>query len=220
MTGFLIAIDTTAGTTVALFRGDEVIAEVRYQDGLKHAETIGNAIVEVFAMAQLEPKVLSAVAVGRGPALFTGLRVGIAAGVMLSEATGAKLVGVISHDAIALEAYETQPALTEKPLLVHTDARRGEVYWALYGGLDRHGLPVLLAGPSVGKYAEVAAQLSEEFGGYSERTDGATADWVARLARKQLAEGFADHDVSALYLRAPDATMPKPNQQFGKRVSG
>ena len=219
MTGFLIAIDTTAGTTVALLRDDELLAEVRYQDGLKHAETIGNAISEVFAKAQLEPKVLSAVAVGRGPALFTGLRVGIAAGVMLSEATGAKLIGVVSHDAIALEAYSLEPALAAKPLLVHTDARRGEVYWALYGGLDRHGLPVLLAGPSVGKYAEVTATLAEEFGEFNERTQGATADWLARLARKQLAEGFATDDVTALYLRAPDATMPKPNQQFGKRVS-
>jgi tRNA A37 threonylcarbamoyladenosine modification protein TsaB len=126
---------------------------------------------------------------------------------------------VVSHDAIALEAYSLEPALAAKPLLVHTDARRGEVYWALYGGLDRHGLPVLLSGPSVGKYAEVTANLAEEFGEYSERTQGATADWLARLARKQLAEGFATDDVTALYLRAPDATMPKPNQQFGKRVS-
>jgi tRNA A37 threonylcarbamoyladenosine modification protein TsaB len=110
--------------------------------------------------------------------------------------------------------------LPEHPLFIHTDARRGEVYWALYGGLDSNHLPVVLSGPSVGKYLQVVEALTAEHGQLTERTGGATAAWVARLAELQLAAGQTRTDVTALYLRAPDATPPKPNQRFGKRVSG
>jgi len=218
--GYLLAIDTTAGTSVALIKDGRLLAQSQSELGLKHAEQIGDAIASVFAETGIRPRILDAVAVGRGPALFTGLRVGIAAGVMFAEAAGAKLLGVVSHDAIALSLYNLDGNLPNLPLLIHTDARRGEVYWALYGGLDENGIPVVLAGPSVGKYHEVAQGLRSEFGEFVDRTGGATADWVALLAELQLAAGGASDDVSALYLRAPDAAQPKPNQQFGKRVSG
>ncbi|MEN9714899.1 MAG: hypothetical protein RJA35_366 [Actinomycetota bacterium] len=217
---YLLAIDTTSGTSVSLLKDGRVLAEVGHESGLKHAELIGSAIAEVFAQTEIRPQILDAVVVGRGPALFTGLRVGIAAGVMFAEAAKAELFGVVSHDAIALELYQMDGNLPDQPLFIHTDARRGEVYWALYGGLDSHGIPTVLAGPSVGKMEDVVDDLTIKFGQLTERTGGATATWIARLAELQLAAGVADRDVSALYLRAPDATMPKPNQQFGKRVSG
>jgi tRNA threonylcarbamoyl adenosine modification protein YeaZ len=217
---YLLAIDTTAGTSVALLKDGKVLAELNNDLAMKHAELIGDAIQSVFNQTAIRPQVLDAVVVGRGPALFTGLRVGIAAGMMFAEAAGAQLFGAVSHDAIALAIYSTDGNLPQQPLLVHTDARRGEVYWALYGGLDSHGLPTLLAGPSVGKYDEVVESLTLQHGTLTDRTGGATATWVARLAELQLAAGVASRDTSALYLRAPDASLPKPNQQFGKRVSG
>jgi len=217
---YILAIDTTAGTSVALLAADRVLAHVHHDSGVKHAELIGEAIAQVFAETGVRANILDAVAVGRGPALFTGLRVGIAAGIMFAEAVGSKLVGAVSHDAIALSLYETDGSLGPAPLLVTTDARRGEVYWALFGGLDAAGLPITLAGPSVGKHAEIVVALNAEHGEVTERTGGATAVWVARLAQRQLAAGIATDEVSALYLRAPDAVPPKPNQQFGKRVSG
>jgi tRNA threonylcarbamoyl adenosine modification protein YeaZ len=217
---YLLAIDTTAGTSVALLKDGKILAELNNDLGMKHAELIGDAIQSVFNQTAIRPQVLDAVVVGRGPALFTGLRVGIAAGMMFAEAAGAQLFGAVSHDAIALAIYSTDGNLPQQPLLIHTDARRGEVYWALYGGLDSHGLPTLLAGPSVGKYDEVVESLTQQHGTLTDRTGGATATWVARLAELQLAAGVASRDTSALYLRAPDASLPKPNQQFGKRVSG
>ena len=53
MTGFMLAIDTTAGTSVALLSRGSVLAEVRYENGMKHAELVGNAIAEVFARVEL-----------------------------------------------------------------------------------------------------------------------------------------------------------------------
>ena len=220
---YLLAIDTTAGTSVALLADDRVLALARHDSGVKHAELIGSAIAEMFDTTGVRREVLDAVVVGRGPGLFTGLRVGIAAGIFFAEATGAKLIGAVSHDALALSLYETDGSLTEAPLLITTDARRGEVYWGLYGGLSDAGLPVVLAGPSVGKHDTVLEMLSQstnQYGALQERTGGADAVWLARLAAKQLAAGVASEDTSALYLRAPDAALPKPNTQVGKRVSG
>ncbi|MFM5905525.1 MAG: tRNA (adenosine(37)-N6)-threonylcarbamoyltransferase complex dimerization subunit type 1 TsaB [Micrococcales bacterium] len=222
----MLSIDTTAGTSVALRRAGELVAQVRHDSGMKHAELIGDAIVQVLAEAQVEPGQVTSVAVGRGPALFTGLRVGIAAAMLFSEATEARLFGVVSHDALALELLTQNPALIDRPLLVTTDARRGEVYWALYRGLDRHGIPVLLAGHGVGKHEAVLAELAA-YEDLVERSGGASAPWVGLLTELQLAAGVASHDVSALYLRAPDATPPDPSKsfakalgdQFGKRVT-
>ena len=217
---YLLAIDTTSGTSVALVKDGILVKQIQNDLGLKHAELIGNTIAQIFTDTGIRPAAVAQVAIGRGPALFTGLRVGIAAGLMFAEAIGAEIIGVVSHDAIALSVYSQDGNLPGAPLLVHTDARRGEVYWALYGGLDGNHLPVVLAGPSVGKHEEVVANLTTEFGAVTEYTSGATAEWVARVAQLQLTAGANSPDATALYLRAPDAALPKPNQQFGKRVSG
>jgi tRNA threonylcarbamoyl adenosine modification protein YeaZ len=219
MTQTILSIDTTAGTSVSITRGETCLAFSSQPNGLKHAETIGDSIAKALKLAELEPGDIDAVAVGRGPALFTGLRVGIAAGIMFAQAVGAKLVGVVSHDAIALEKYRLDASLPEQPLFIYTDARRGEIYWALYGGLDHHGLPIVLAGPSVGKHQQVVDDLTMVHGQITEVTGEAFATWVGRLAALQKAAGVSSQDVSALYLRAPDATEPNPNKAFGKRVS-
>lgn len=217
-----MAIDTSGGTSVAVLRNGELAAETNHPSGLKHAELIGLALQETLAAAGVKPLEVRAVAVGRGPALFTGLRVGIAAATMFSAAAEAPLLGVVSHDALALQLLLNEPELAEVPLLVTTDARRGEVYWALYRGLDRHGLPNRVEGPSVGSHDAVLEQLADragQDGSIVERTGSATASWVVKLAQLQILAGSASHDTSALYLRAPDAAEPKPSG-FGKRVSG
>jgi len=212
VSSFLLAIDTTSGTSVAILAGETVVAEVHFESGMKHAELIGTAIAQVLEGAKARPTQVIAVAVGRGPALFTGLRVGIAAGIMFSEASSAGLVGVVSHHAIALQLYSESPELLEQPLLVTTDARRGEIYWCLYGGLDATGIPIVLRGPSVAKQSEILENLTDSYPDFKVETGGASAVWIGRLAQRQILAGQHNTDVSAMYLRAPDAVEPKPNQ--------
>jgi tRNA A37 threonylcarbamoyladenosine modification protein TsaB len=131
---------------------------------------------------------------------------------MFSEASSSGLVGVISHHAIALQLYTEQPELLAQPLLVTTDARRGEIYWCLYGGLDSTGIPIVLRGPSVAKQAEILENLTDSYPDFKVETGGASAVWIGRLAQRQILAGQHNTDVSAMYLRAPDAVEPKPNQ--------
>ena len=64
----LLAIDTSAGTSTAVFDGDSLLAFVEYDDPFGHAENIGNAIAEALDKAKLAASQISAVAIGRGPA--------------------------------------------------------------------------------------------------------------------------------------------------------
>jgi tRNA A37 threonylcarbamoyladenosine modification protein TsaB len=102
---------------------------------------------------------------------------------------------------------------------VTTDARRSEVYWALYSGLNADGVPVRIEGPLVSKPAaldEILAARNLKPQTTELRITGAA---VAELALALSASGSLDPDVSALYLRAPDAVEPKAPGVFGKRVS-
>ena len=217
--GALLAIDTSAGTSVALFRNGKLVAEQNISDNMKHAETIGSAIATVLAEAGITGQNVIEVVVGRGPAPFTGLRVGIAAAVMFAEGSGAQLSGVVSLDAIALTALKTQTASATKPLLVTTDARRSEVYWALYSGVTANGSPIRAEGPQVLKPAALA-ELLEVRGITPITTDAViTGAALGELAEALRADGLLERDVTVMYLRAPDAVEPKAPGQFGKKVS-
>ena len=215
----LLAIDTSAGTSVALFRDGVLAAELNVTDNMKHAETVGTAIVSVLTEAGVAAREVQEVVVGRGPAPFTGLRVGIAAAVMFAEGSGAKLSGLVSLDAIALSALKQRPASETRPLLVATDARRSEVYWALYSGLSDKGVAVRTEGPQVLKPAALQELLEARNIDADTTNLTITGSAVGELALALRAAGQLESDISALYLRAPDAVEPKASGVFGKRVS-
>ena len=229
---YTLSIDTSAGTSVSLHHNGRLVAEVEYLENMKHAERIGASIAEVLKTAGVDPRRISAVVVGRGPAPFTGLRIGIAAGMMFADGSGAKLFGVVSLDAIAKAALDgasgsspvgqslSSEVSADYPLLVTADARRSEVYWALYSGLNEHGVPVRIDGPGVIKPAALEELLATR-GIDPIRTQlPVAARQLTALFEAQLADGSASHDVTALYLREADATVPRDLREAGKKVSG
>ncbi len=229
---YTLAIDTSAGTSVSLHQGGKLIAEVEYLENMKHAERIGSSIAEVLKVAGVEANRVGAVVVGRGPAPFTGLRIGIAAGMMFAEGSGAKLFGVVSLDAIAKAALEGTAAdgssgqplaalvSAETPLLVTADARRSEVYWALYSGLTSNGVAICIEGPGVIKPAALEAMLQERNIQVQRTSLPIAARQLTALFEAQLGDGSANTDVTALYLREADATVPRDLREAGKKVSG
>jgi tRNA threonylcarbamoyl adenosine modification protein YeaZ len=196
----LLAIDTSAGTSVAVVDRDAgVLAERSSADTRGHAELIGTLIRACLDESGAAVASLSGVAVGMGPGPFTGLRVGIAAARAFAFGAGKPVVPVVSHDAIAFGFTE--------PTLVVTDARRREVYWSAYRGGDAEGLPLRAHGPGLCTPAELAGAVPG-FDGYV-RLDAAV---VSAASVGLLAEGLYAHDRpfasgEALYLRSPDATV-------------
>ena len=209
MTQVLLAIDTSAGTAVAVLV-DGVVASDSYDaNSMQHAEQIGIQIQQGLEAAKKKSSDVKAVVVGVGPGPFTGLRVGIAAAKMFAEGVSAPIFGVGSLDAIVFA--ET----LEEPTLVLTDARRSEVFFGLYQGKTKTGVPKKLLGPGVKKQAELEAQLQAAGHSYLLANTQVSAANLALLALAQLAEGTASTSVAANYLRAPDAVPAK-----GKKVSG
>jgi tRNA threonylcarbamoyl adenosine modification protein YeaZ len=209
MTQVLLAIDTSAGTAVAVLVDGVVASESYDANSMQHAEQIGIQIQQVLEVAKKKSSDVTAVAVGVGPGPFTGLRVGIAAAKMFAEGVSAPLIGVGSLDAIAFANS------LDEPTLVLTDARRSEVFFGLYQGKTAAGVPKAIIGPGVKKQAELEAQLQVEGHSYLLANTEVSAASLGLLALAQLAEGTANTSVVANYLRAPDAVPAK-----GKKVSG
>ena len=120
-------------------------------DARAHAETLTPNVVAAVAEAGLTMADLDAVVVGCGPGPFTGLRVGMATAAAYGHALNLPVYGVCSLDAIGV--------LTTGEVLVVTDARRREVYWARY----RDG--VRIEGPDVAAPADVPVGASRSRGG-------------------------------------------------------
>jgi tRNA threonylcarbamoyl adenosine modification protein YeaZ len=210
----LLAIDTSAGTSVAvvdLTHG--VLAERGVADTMRHAEVVGRLIQDCLTEAAVPVSALSGVVGGMGPGPFTGLRVGIAAARVFALGIDRPLVPVVSHDAIAYGHYR---AGQTGPLLVVTDARRREVYWSAYSGADTAGLPVRTGPPALAKPADLLEEGFEHAG--LPRLDAATvsAGDLGMVAELGFAAGHPFAADEALYLRSPDVTVSKNGP---KRVS-
>lgn len=131
--------------------GTRLLGERVTVDAHKHSELLAPSIAAVLAEAGRVPGDLAAVVCDTGPGPFTGLRVGIVTAAALADAVGIPAYAVCGLDAIASNA---QSSSEEHPLLVATDARRKEIYWAVY----RHGRRQ--ADPDVARPAQVAQQLA------------------------------------------------------------
>lgn len=205
----LLAIDTSQGTAVALLRNEVLLAEFYEPNTMLHAEQIGPLIEKVLGQANCTAKDVSAVAVGEGPAPFTGLRVGIAAAKLFARGSGAKLFGVSSLDAVAFDLDLSFPTL------VITDARRGEVYFALYKGKNSSGVPIRVGGPGVEKLADLENRLAAEKVEYRLVHGSVSASSLGKLANSLILGGQLSEGARANYLRAPDAIA-----SAAKKVSG
>jgi tRNA threonylcarbamoyladenosine biosynthesis protein TsaB len=130
----LLAIETTTeACSAALYLNGEQIS--RYELApRRHAELILPMCEELLNDANIIVTDLDAIAFGRGPGAFTGVR--IAAGVVQGMAWAADIpvVAVSSLAAIALSAVKQHAC---DNVAVAVDARMNEVYWGCYQRSDR-----------------------------------------------------------------------------------
>ncbi len=201
----LLAIDTSAGTSVAVVGVEAgVCVERSVDDTRRHAEVIGELVLECLATAEVTVQQLTGVAIGMGPGPFTGLRVGVAAAVAFALGAQLPLLRVVSHDAIAFDHYRSGAS---GAVLVTTDARRHERYWSAYRGAESSFVPIRAADPGLNRPEDIPDQVTV-IQGYS-RVD---AEWVSAAAIGALANALGAHgngfaSAEPLYLRSPDVTL-------------
>ncbi|MDO5722360.1 MAG: tRNA (adenosine(37)-N6)-threonylcarbamoyltransferase complex dimerization subunit type 1 TsaB [Actinomycetaceae bacterium] len=127
----VVAIDTSAGAQVAVRSGGQwfVAAE---EDSRAHAERLAQLLEQALGEAGLPANAgdaqVESVVVGTGPAPFTGLRAGLVAAHVLARTCGAQEFGVGALELLARQYLDGLPS--DQELVVVTDARRREVYWA------------------------------------------------------------------------------------------
>lgn len=130
----LLALDTSTDACSAALWLDGELRERFMLAPRGHADHILAMVESLLAEAGLRLKDLDALAFGRGPGAFTGVR--IATGVVQGLAFGAGLPVVPVSSLAAL----AQPAPADR-VLAAIDARMDEVYWGVYqrdaGGIVR-----------------------------------------------------------------------------------
>lgn len=212
----VLSLDTSTDASVALYRDGQVLSRQRSHSDRRHAEMLVPMIHQALGEAGLGPREVSTVVIGTGPAPFTGLRVGLATGQAFAHARGVQALGVCSLDALALAAGDGQ-------VLVVTDARRRELYYARYQVSGACAEQVLA--PAVGAPQQIAAEHADLIHSAQVRgpgllvaggqlgldpgalpamaSDGVDPVDLARLALHRREAG-GDLSLTPLYLRRPD----------------
>jgi tRNA threonylcarbamoyl adenosine modification protein YeaZ len=222
----VLALDTatpavTAGVVEVTAKATATRSVRVTHDARKHGELLMPGVLAACAEAGVALPDVDAVVVGAGPGPFTGLRVGMVTAAALGDALGVAVHGVCSLDAIAAEVVDG--ALDESadpggPLLVVTDARRREVYWAAYDGGRRISgphveAPAALADRIPGLGAVAAAGASAGVTGLRVLPPDAPGPaGLVACALDALRAGVRPGPLEPLYLRRPDAVAPGPRK--------
>lgn len=217
--GFDTATDDTA--VAAIRDGDLVFSRSveRPEDGRPAHATRLLAEVEEAATAAGGWESVERIAVGVGPGSFTGLRIGVATARALAQARGIELAGVGTLAALARGAAS---GANGRPLLAVLDARRGEVFAALYDASGGQVWEPSVTGP--GELAKRISQLTGpplavgsgalrfrdelETGGAEIPGEANPSHRIAALEVCAIGAGVAasnPEDVTPIYLRPPDA---------------
>jgi tRNA threonylcarbamoyladenosine biosynthesis protein TsaB len=232
----VVGFDTaTADTAVCAVRDGEVLREELLglaADGSPRHSTALLAGVERAVAAAGGWREVGAIAVGRGPGSFVGIRIGLATARGLAASTGLPVSGVCTLDALgrAMTEPTTHPAVPfvdvgdkrNSGSLALIDARRGEVFAALYSGDGERlwepfvaapealgerlaGLPAppLAAGSGAVRFRHELASRGVEVPDDGDPVHRVAARHVCALAAT--AGGGEEGGLDPIYLRVPDA---------------
>lgn len=223
----VLGIETsTPRASIALVTQTEVVASYELARGKSQDQVLMPATQRLLADAEVDWHQIGGIAVGLGPGMFTGLRVGVATAKALAQTLSISIAGLASLDVLAYSVRYTR-----RVICTVIDARRNEVFWAFYratpGGvqrltefrcapaehcaneLDARGEPVLVAGNGPYLYPGAFSERGHdvEIAGIADCTP--TAIPLAELAVARLLREDSDRlsDVKPLYIRKSDAEM-------------
>lgn len=219
-----LGIETsTESVGVAIGGHEGVLASFEVARGRRHAETLVPAVEFVCRQADVDLRELGVIAVDVGPGLFTGMRVGIATAKALAMALRLPMIGISSLDLLAFPVRHT-----DRVVVPVVDARKGEVFWAMYrhvpGGVQR------VTEPTVGAVEDLVADLmarsqdalcvgdgaeryrQDILEGYRCEITGPRFPSASPLvelahARALREEWVSPNEIAPIYLRQPDAQI-------------
>lgn len=222
----ILGIETaTPAVSVAIGGHEGVLGQIEIARGRRHAETLTPAIEFLCAQTDIQIAEFGAIAVDIGPGLFTGMRVGLAAGKAIAQALRVPMIAISSLDLLAFPLRHA-----DRTIVAVVDARKGEVFSAVYrpvpGGVQRVTEPqcgsvdalvddllardqhVVFVGDGALRYRDQfeavrRCEFAEQFLSFP------SAATLVQLAHPKALreEGQNPWEIQPLYLRAPDAEI-------------
>ena len=218
----LLSFDTSAGTaSAALMRDERVLGQASLTDGNRHSEVLLSMAERLLEENGLSPASVDVFCCTTGPGSFTGVRIGVATVKGLAFGRDVPCIGVS-----ALEALAQTLSGTESLLCPVMDARRNQVYSALFrsggtrlerlsedtvGDLDELCRGLARAGEPVRFCGDAAKAAADRLPGLAlplllDVPDTCAAG-AGRAALRLYREGVRtkDTDLRPVYLRVPQA---------------
>lgn len=234
----ILALDTTTrGGSIAVTRGDDVLALIEGDATRTHGERMPAELNAALAQAGVALAQVDLLAVASGPGAFTGLRIGLAAIQGLASVTGTQVIGVSALDALAWAGWRERALPSATSIAAWMDAQRGEVFAALFPPqqVEAVSRPMSVGEPIVGLPPSVIATVDQLLSGdVTFIGDGALhhratieahgggrwrvhpvvpmlAPAIAQIGRRLAAQGEAGppHALRPLYVRRPDAELER-----------
>ncbi len=235
MPGNLLAIEASGqALSVALFENGRLAKDVSLSEKrLRHSETLLPAVDGLLKETGLSVGDIEAFAVTRGPGSFTSVRIALATALGLAYPEKRPVYALNTLEVLAAgiepSAESAGPPLGERPLrLPMLDARKGEVYAALYGDdlaaevllrpgvgkvadwIERaleFGRPLLVFGEGARTYRQALENASERIRTLANDDSRPLARHLGRRVLQRLEAGLPCEPVAPLYLRKPEAVV-------------
>jgi tRNA threonylcarbamoyladenosine biosynthesis protein TsaB len=223
----VLGIETsTPQSTVALGDESHTIAAALLSTGQAHHEVVAPAIEHLLRWSGVRASSIGGIAVGLGPGLFTGMRVGVATARTLAQVLSVPIAGLASLDVVAFSVRYCR-----RVICAAIDARRGEVFYSFYqpvpGGVTRlsefevgsparlladlEALPqdILLVGNGALAYRRELEEAGNhvEFASATYAFPAATALVELAIPRFQREEFDRLYDLTPHYVRKSDAEI-------------
>jgi tRNA threonylcarbamoyladenosine biosynthesis protein TsaB len=223
----VLAVDTSSERgSVCIADGGEILGEIRLSSSVQHSERLFSCIEFLLKQAPFRLADIDLFVASRGPGSFTGLRVGLAAMEGFAAAHQKPSAGISS---LAAVAWKT--GISDELIAPTIDARRGEVYGALYRRVgdqlveERAGIVMPPADwfaslPGEGGYvcgdgAEKHREFLKTPAWKVHRMDLYLAGTIAELA-----ETSNRGPLEPLYVRKTDAEVQRERREHHESVAG
>ena len=227
---FILGIETTGkvGSVAIVDESGKTVNRVT-TDSMSHLRELVPMIKELVDELGISLNELDAIAVSVGPGSFTGIRIGLATAKTLAQTLGKKCISVNS-----LEIFREKADSDNKVAVIY-NARRGQVYGAIYGN---DGSEIIAPGPyMLDEVLEVAEKYDDIkwYGdgviAYADRLSGMniaevdemnqSADMVCRCACIKLEDGeLLDFDqLEPEYMRLPEAEQKLKDGRLAEEMA-
>ena len=129
----ILCIETSTDVcSVALSVAGQCVKEINTEDKRQHSSALVPNIEKCLKEYGISVRDLSAVAIGMGPGSYTGLRIGASTAKGICFATKCRFIAISSLQGLAYPFFSNLHARDHKYVMPTIDARRMEVYAAVY----------------------------------------------------------------------------------------